>query len=356
MSSQSIDKLNVRPLVSVAVSTYKRAHTINCMLDGLTRQAYTNFELVIVLKPSGDGTEKILEKYAADLSINLILQKKVSITNAYNLAIKNAKGEIIVFLDDDAVPCPNLLEEYVKTYNKYEDVGGISGPAESATVKDGKIVQISKNAVSSVKHVKYSDFPWSRPLTGMSNWLIYFGKDGLVHHHSLVKKGKVNGIFPALLFMGANMSFRRDAIEGLTFDEDNFLGFTCEQLFSYKIWRRGYKLLFNSNAWVLHLVQDDTLGRFYINPKKAALRDAEFLVTFPTLRLTEEVSVTNYILAIITIAFAYVLNIRKYGFTLLLHRLYGLLYGFVVSCALIFSNSLGCNFSKRNALVALTKE
>lgn len=352
MTSQSIDKTYTRPLVSVAVVSYKRAHVIKHLLNGLKRQTYTNFELVIVLKPSGDGTEKILKKYVDDLQINLILQKHGSVTNAYNLALKNAKGEIIVFLDDDAVPHPNLLEEYVQTYNKYEDVGGISGPAESAIIKDGKIVQLSKKSISSIKP-KHSDFPWSRPVSDMSNWLIYFGKDGLVHHHSSVKEGKVNGLFPALLFMGANMSFRKAAIDGLTFDEDTFLGFACEQLFSYKIWSRGYKLLFNSNAGVSHLVQDDTLGRFYKSPKKATLRDAEFILTFPAVRSHEGVSMINCILSIITIIFAYVLKIRKYGFTMVLHRIYGLVYGFVLSCALIFANSLGSNFSKQNALAGL---
>lgn len=347
MSSQSTDTINARPLVSVAVSTYKRAHIIEHMLDGLTRQTYKNFELVVVLKPSGDGTEKILKQYSTDMPIILVLQKSGSITNAYNLAIKTSKGEIIVFLDDDAVPDPNLLEEYVKTYNKYADVGAISGPAESATLKDGKIISIPKPAA---KKVRRYEFPWSRPLNGMSDWLIYFGKDGLVHHRQLLKKGKVEAIYPSFLFMGANMSFRKAAIDGLAFDEDTFLGFACEQLFSYKIWRRGYKLLFNSNARVSHLVQDDTLGRFYKSPKKAALRDAEFVLTFPVARSHEGVSMINCLLSIITIIFAYVLKIRKYGLTIVLHRIYGLVYGFVLLCALAFANSLGASFSKTDAL------
>jgi glycosyltransferase involved in cell wall biosynthesis len=353
MGSQPTDNVNARPLVSVAVSTYKRGKVIKYMLDGLTRQTYKNFELVIVLKPSGDGTEKILKKYSTDMPINLILQKSGSITNAYNLAIKNSKGKIIVFLDDDAVPSPNLLEEYVKTYRKYEDVGAISGPAESATIKDGKIVQIPKPAVKQVRHY---EFPWSRPLNGMSDWLIYFGKDGLVHHRQLLKKGKVAAIYPSLLFMGANMSFKRDAIEGLGFDEENFLGFTCEQTFSYKIWRRGYNLIYNPEARVLHLVQDDTLGRFYKKPKKAALRDAEFVLSFPFVRLHKNISFVAYSLALFTILFAYILNMRRYGLSILLHRIYGLFYGFVVACALVISNSLGGNFSKTNALVTLTED
>ena len=350
VSFQSTDNANARPLVSVTVCTFKRGHIIKHMLDGLARQTYKNFELVIVLKPSGDGTEQFLKQYSSVMPINVVIQKNGSITNAYNLAIKNSKGEIIAFLDDDAVPDPNLLEEYVKIYNNYEDVGAISGPAESATIKDGKIVLLPKPAAKTVRHY---EFPWSRPLNDMSDWLIYFGKDGLVHHRQLLKKGKIEAIYPSFLFMGANMSFRKSAIDGLTFDEDTFLGFACEQLISYKIWNRGYKLLFDSNARVSHLVQNDTLGRFYKNPKKAALRDAEFVLTFPVAKSHEDVSLVNCMLSIITIMFAYVLKVRKHGLTVVLHRIYGLFYGFALSCALTFSNSLGNRFSKRHALADL---
>ena len=62
VSFQSTDNANARPLVSVTVCTFKRRHIIKHMLDGLTRQTYKNFELVIVLKPSGDGTEQFLKK------------------------------------------------------------------------------------------------------------------------------------------------------------------------------------------------------------------------------------------------------------------------------------------------------
>ena len=84
--------------------------------------------MVVVFKPAGDATEKILKEYSKDLPIKTIMQKKGSITGAYNLGLKNANGQIIAFLDDDAVPYPNWLEEHVKTYGKYGGVGGVSRP------------------------------------------------------------------------------------------------------------------------------------------------------------------------------------------------------------------------------------
>lgn len=344
-----------QPLVSVIIPTYGRAFTLKYAFEGLKGQTYKNFEVVVVFKPGSDETEKILKDYSKDLPLRVIIQKDGFITGAYNLGLKKANGEIIAFLDDDAVPYPNWLEEHVKTYNKYGRVGGVSGPAVSAIVKDGRIVQVPEDSVYPYsKHVRYYDFPWSRPLTGTSDWLIYFGKDGLVHHRQLLRKGNFKGIFPSLLFMGANMSVRRDAIEGLRFDESLILGFACEQRFSYQIWRRGYKVLYNPNARVLHIIHSESLGRFFQKAKRAALRDAEFVLTFPFLRSQEkEVSLHSYVLGIITLIVGRVLNGRNYGFSVLMHRIYGLLYGSVVGCAFIISNLLGGKFSIRNALVAL---
>lgn len=342
--------------VSVVIPTYKRASTLRHALEGLKRQTYRNFEVIVVFKLGGDETEEILKEYSKNLPLTVIVQRDGFITDAYNLGVKKANGQIIAFLDDDAVPYPNWLEEHVKTYNKYGRVGGVSGSGKSASItKDGRIIQTPEDSVYPYgKQVKYYDFPWSRPLTGMSDWLIYFGRDGLVHHRQLLRKGNLKGIFPSLLFMGANMSVKRDAIEGLRMDESLILGFACEQRFSYQIWRRGYKLLYNPNARVLHIVHGESLGRFFQKPKRAALRDAEFVLTFPFLRSQEkEVSLHSYVLGIITLIVGRVLNGRNYGFSVLMHRIYGLLYGSVVGCAFIISNLLGGKFSIRNALVAL---
>lgn len=345
-----------QPLVSVIIPTYRRAYTLKYALEGLKGQTYKNFEVVVVFKPGGDETKKILKDYGKDLPLRVIIQKDSFITNAYNLGLKKANGEIIAFLDDDAVPYPNWLEEHVKTYHKYGRVGGVSGPAESANItKDGRIVQVPEDSVYPYsKQVKYYDFPWSRPLTGMSDWLIYFGRDGLVHHRQLLRKGNFKGIFPSLLFMGANMSVKRDAIEGLRMDESLILGFACEQRFSYQIWRRGYKLLYNTNARVLHIVHGESLGRFFQKPKRAALRDAEFVLTFPLLRSKEkEVSWPAYILGIITLIVGRMLNGRNYGFSISMYRIYGLRYGSVVGYASLVSKALGGKFSIRNSLSAL---
>lgn len=44
------------PRVSVVINTYNRAHRILATLEGLDRQTYPNFEVIVVNGPSTDGT------------------------------------------------------------------------------------------------------------------------------------------------------------------------------------------------------------------------------------------------------------------------------------------------------------
>ena len=46
----------------MVISTYKRADLLPFVLLALKRQTYKDFDVVLVVKPSGDGTEEILKQ------------------------------------------------------------------------------------------------------------------------------------------------------------------------------------------------------------------------------------------------------------------------------------------------------
>jgi len=347
----------MKSVISVIILTYKRAYILKYVLEGLKKQTYENFEVIVVLKPGGDETKEILEEYSKDIPLTIVIQNSGFVTDAYNLGLAEANGEIIAFLDDDAVPHPNWLEEHVNTYNKYNGVGGVSGITTSAKItENGELKQIPEDSVYPYgRKTKYYDFPWSRPLTGMSGLLIYFGRDGLVHHHPRLEDENLHGIFPSLLHMGANMSVKKEAIERI--NENSLMGFAFEQLLSYQIWHRGYKLLYNTSAKVLHLVHKESTGRFFQSPSRAALRDAEYVLTFFNLKSEEkEVFWVAYFLGFVMLVISRLLRGRDYGFSISMHRIYGLLCGFVTGCTFVISHALGGNFSIRNSLHKFLKD
>jgi glycosyltransferase involved in cell wall biosynthesis len=344
----------LEPLVTIIIPTFKRGHLLKYPLEGLKKQTYQNFEVIIIHKPSGDDTEKIVKKYSETFPLLVIKQKSGYVTDAYNLGLRKANGEIIAFLDDDAIPSKYWLEEHVKIYKKDKHIGGISGTTKSAQIlKNGKIAELETKDYSSKIKLQFN-FPWSSPLTGMNNWLIYMGVDGLIHHDPLFTKPNLKGLFPSLLWMGANMSVRKKAIEGIKVNESLILGFAFEQILSYQIWERGYKLLFNPKASVLHITQTESLGRFFSSPKRAALRDAELVLTFSLLKNQEkEFSWISHILGILTLIAARIIRANKYGLYNSIYRIYGLLYGFVTGSIYIISKKRGQKFPVRTFLSKL---
>ncbi len=343
----------MEPRVTVIIPTYKRAPFLRYALEGLKKQTYRNFETIIVMKPGGDETEKIVKKYQKDLTIRLVSQSEEFVSKAYNLGLEKAKGEYIAFMDDDSVPLPDWLKQYVRAYDEHSDVGGISGAAIDAKIdEDGRLAKVNEIPKSGKRKKNHSlqSLSFCRPISGMSTYLIFIGRDGLIHNRMMSKQNSKKPVL-SLLLMGANMSVRKKAIEGLKIDEELILGFSYEQLLSYQIWRRGYRLLHDSHIRVLHIVHDESLGRFFRTPARAAHRDAEYVLSFFLLRKSEsEISWVLYFFELFSLIIGRTLSATKYGCIISASRIYGILYGFVIGCAASISKIFGGSFSIKNAL------
>ncbi len=339
--------------MTVIIPTYKRAPFLRYALEGLKKQTYRNFETIIVVKPGGDETEKIVKQYQKDLLIELVPQLEEFVSKAYNLGLEKAKGEYIAFMDDDSVPSPDWLKQHVQIYDAHSDVGGVSGAAVDAKIKsDGRLTQVGETPRANEKNKTRNlhSLSFCRPISGMSGYLIFIGRDGLIHNR-VSSKPNSNKPVLSLLLMGANMSVRKKAIEGLKIDEELILGFSYEQLLSYQIWRRGYRLLHDSNIRVLHITHNESLGRFFRTPSRAAHRDAEYVLSFFLLKRDEsEVSWFLYVFELFSLIVGRALSATKYGCAISISRIYGILDGFVIGCAAYISKILGGDFSIKNAL------
>jgi hypothetical protein len=185
----------------------------------------------------------------------------------------------------------------------------------------------------------------------MEDWWIFLGKDGLVHQRHTIHSKDIQKAIPSLLLMGANMSVRSEAIKGIKIDENLVLGFTYEQLLAYQIWSRGYKLFYDPRIKVFHIVHEESLGRFFQTPSRAAHREAEYILSFFLLRSEErEISLVPYVLELTSLIVSRALSIRNYGFAIASSRIYGLLYGLVAGCAYSISKVLRGKFSLESSL------
>jgi glycosyltransferase involved in cell wall biosynthesis len=100
----------VTPIISVIVATRNRRQSLGRFLDGLrSLPEQPAWELIVVDNGSADGTASLLSTAAEDLPIVVVNENLPGKSRALNRALKHARGDILLFTDDDVVPDPNWL-------------------------------------------------------------------------------------------------------------------------------------------------------------------------------------------------------------------------------------------------------
>lgn len=91
--------------VSVVVPSRNSEKTIKGCLDSLIRQTYKEFEIIVVDASSNDGTLDIVSSYP----VKIIVQEKGNLAHARNIGLAASTGDIVAFLDSDAMAPPDWL-------------------------------------------------------------------------------------------------------------------------------------------------------------------------------------------------------------------------------------------------------
>jgi glycosyltransferase involved in cell wall biosynthesis len=108
------------PLFTVFTPTYNRAHTLHRVFESLCKQTFRDFEWLLVDDGSIDNTKELIETWIkmADFSISYFWQQNSGKHIAYNLGIREARGQMFAVLDSDDALVPNALERLFKLWNE----------------------------------------------------------------------------------------------------------------------------------------------------------------------------------------------------------------------------------------------
>jgi glycosyltransferase involved in cell wall biosynthesis len=110
--------------VSVIVTTWNRADCLPVTLRALRHQTHRDFEVLVVMGPCTDHTADVLAEFAG--TVRVLEHPDANINKQRNLGVNHAAGEVVAFIDDDAIPDPRWLEQLVAGYDR-PDVGGVGG-------------------------------------------------------------------------------------------------------------------------------------------------------------------------------------------------------------------------------------
>jgi len=201
--------------ISLVVPTYDRDQVLLKTIDNVMRLNTAPAEIIIVDQTAEHGAD--VQERLRDLdksrSIHWIRSAFPSIPRAMNIGLVQARNDIVLFVDDDIVPCNNLITAHLNAYHD-ERVGLVAG----------RVIQ-----------------PWDVDLPPQ--------EDGAPFRFFSNKRQWITE------FIGCNFSVRRSlAIELGGFDE-NFVhvAYRYEREFSERVIASGNKILFEPATTVHHL-------------------------------------------------------------------------------------------------------
>ena len=139
------------PRISVAVCSYNGSRTIRQTLEALNRIKYPDFEVIVVDDGSTDTTPAI----AAEYNCRVISTVNAGLSSARNVALGAATGEIIAYIDDDAIPDPHWLHYLAATFSQ-SDFAMVGGP-NVAPPDCNKVADCVDNAPGGPIHVLITD-------------------------------------------------------------------------------------------------------------------------------------------------------------------------------------------------------
>lgn len=184
--------------VSVVVATYRRPERLAACLTALRTQRRSPDEVVVVVHESDEASRRTAAGLSADWpQLRVVTVDTHGSVAAYNRGLAAARGSIVAYVDDDAVPEPDWLERILETFDRDDRIAAVGG--RDIVVVDGRVDSIRDGFGAGD----------GEPAVGRVQW---FGRIIANHHVGVGQARDVD------VLKGVNMSFRRSAVAELGFD------------------------------------------------------------------------------------------------------------------------------------------
>ncbi len=247
--------MNYAYKVSAVICSYNRARFVIKAVESIFNQGYdrSQLEVIVVDNNSTDGTQEQLAKYKSEhpeYNFSFYVESNQGVAFTRNRCAREAKGEIVAYLDDDSEAQPGWLEGIVSFFDQHPDVYSVGG----------KITP--------------------RFLTGVPDWYSrYF--NGLVG--SFDQGPAVKQLTGERYPCGANMAFRKEVFEKVGYF-NTLLGRSGTGLLANEekdIYKRilaaGCKVYYLPGMSVLHAVEANKFDKNYVRRHSMGIGGGERL-------------------------------------------------------------------------------
>ena len=215
-------------MISVIIATYMREEALIATLRDVVCQQDVEYEVVVVdqTPKHKKSTQDILYEQIKKGNIKLLKNKLPNPAKARNLGASVAKGEILLFIDDDVVINDQyFLKKHLKNYSD-ETIWAVSG----GEILKGGIQQ---------------DCKWADKLITPENQVLYFPRNSS-------KRAVICSCSTC------NFSIRKEKFVQLNGLDENFKGngYCDDADLGVRIIRKGGKIIFDPGSKVIHNFSD----------------------------------------------------------------------------------------------------
>lgn len=125
-----------QPLVSIVIPTWNGRHLLGPCLDSLGEQSYPTAEIIVVDGGSRDGTAEYLTSQFPGVQLR-VLPQNLGFAGNVNAGLREARGEVLCLLNNDAVADTQWVEHLVGAMMSDERIGSC---ASRMVNRDGDLI------------------------------------------------------------------------------------------------------------------------------------------------------------------------------------------------------------------------
>ena len=112
---------------SIIVPVYNRPNEVDELLESLTKQSYSNFEVIIVEDGSTVTCKDIISKYEPLLNVRYFFKENSGPGDTRNYGSQHSQGEYLLILDSDVILPPDYLDNIISEL-KSDTCDAFGGP------------------------------------------------------------------------------------------------------------------------------------------------------------------------------------------------------------------------------------
>ena len=120
-------------LLTVAICTWNRCDLLAQTLNGLTKVAVpdgVDWELIVVDNNSIDQTADVLAGFRDRLPLRILFEPELGLSVARNRALADARGDYVLWTDDDVLVDRYWLTAYAEAFRRYPTATFFGGPVD----------------------------------------------------------------------------------------------------------------------------------------------------------------------------------------------------------------------------------